>query len=269
MFSHPQPPQNRSETRTSTNYVRRRTGGIWNSRKARKVISTYQSWRPTRPSIKEIRARPAARVNGSIVIVLKSRIGTELQKKRFLIHIYSELLPEQVVKCRIIPSPYYEVRSNIRTLQDRGIYNVVNEGEDSPESAISRAGFQEKTATRGPEEWSCRPRKDSLHPVDFGTVLLTEANETIDNGKGLGKRGCYQPRNRVNTGIAALRDSKRRTLTKRLICASGEGSEVYSSRQKKFSIEIPRKNISKTFKSANILLDHRRRRHPPLIGTHQ
>ncbi|CAB0017739.1 unnamed protein product, partial [Nesidiocoris tenuis] len=36
------------------------------------------------------------RLNGSIVIVLKSRIGTELQKKLFLIHIYSESLPEQV-----------------------------------------------------------------------------------------------------------------------------------------------------------------------------
>ncbi|CAB0002949.1 unnamed protein product, partial [Nesidiocoris tenuis] len=35
-------------------------------------------------------------VNGSIVIVLKSRIGTELQKKLFLIHIYSESLPEQL-----------------------------------------------------------------------------------------------------------------------------------------------------------------------------
>ncbi|CAB0018527.1 unnamed protein product [Nesidiocoris tenuis] len=35
-------------------------------------------------------------VNGSIGIVLKSRIGTELQKKLFLIHIYSEPLPEQV-----------------------------------------------------------------------------------------------------------------------------------------------------------------------------
>ncbi|CAB0007954.1 unnamed protein product, partial [Nesidiocoris tenuis] len=41
--------------------------------------------------------RPA--VNGSIVIVLKSRIGTELQKKLFLIHIYSESLPEQVSVC--------------------------------------------------------------------------------------------------------------------------------------------------------------------------
>ncbi|CAB0015478.1 unnamed protein product [Nesidiocoris tenuis] len=37
------------------------------------------------------------KVNGSIVIVLKSRIGTELQKKLFLIHIYSESLPEQVL----------------------------------------------------------------------------------------------------------------------------------------------------------------------------
>ncbi|CAB0005833.1 unnamed protein product [Nesidiocoris tenuis] len=39
------------------------------------------------------------RINGSIVIVLKSRIGTELQKKLFLIHIYSESLPEQVSVC--------------------------------------------------------------------------------------------------------------------------------------------------------------------------
>ncbi|CAB0006143.1 unnamed protein product [Nesidiocoris tenuis] len=43
-------------------------------------------------------------VNGSIVIVLKSRIGTELQKKLFLIHIYSESLPEQVSVCPCVPS---------------------------------------------------------------------------------------------------------------------------------------------------------------------
>ncbi|CAB0020627.1 unnamed protein product, partial [Nesidiocoris tenuis] len=36
------------------------------------------------------------RLNGSIGILQKSRIGTELQKKLFLIHIYSESLPEQV-----------------------------------------------------------------------------------------------------------------------------------------------------------------------------
>ncbi|CAA9998067.1 unnamed protein product, partial [Nesidiocoris tenuis] len=35
-------------------------------------------------------------VNGSIAIVLKSRIGTELQKKLFFIHIWSESLQEQV-----------------------------------------------------------------------------------------------------------------------------------------------------------------------------
>ncbi|CAB0003831.1 unnamed protein product, partial [Nesidiocoris tenuis] len=35
------------------------------------------------------------RVNGSIGIVLKSRIGTELQKKLLLIHIYSDSLLEQ------------------------------------------------------------------------------------------------------------------------------------------------------------------------------
>ncbi|CAB0008550.1 unnamed protein product, partial [Nesidiocoris tenuis] len=47
-------------------------------------------------------------VNGSIVIVLKSRIGTELQKKLFLIHIYSESLPEQVSVCPCIHA-YYDV----------------------------------------------------------------------------------------------------------------------------------------------------------------
>ncbi|CAB0010705.1 unnamed protein product [Nesidiocoris tenuis] len=39
-------------------------------------------------------------VNGSIEIVLKSRIGTELQEKLFLLHIYSELLPEQIAILR-------------------------------------------------------------------------------------------------------------------------------------------------------------------------
>ncbi|CAB0008638.1 unnamed protein product [Nesidiocoris tenuis] len=36
------------------------------------------------------------RVNEGIAIVIKSRFRTELQKKRLLIHIYSESLPEQV-----------------------------------------------------------------------------------------------------------------------------------------------------------------------------
>ncbi|CAB0005614.1 unnamed protein product, partial [Nesidiocoris tenuis] len=45
------------------------------------------------------------RVNGSIVIVLKSRIGTEIQKKLFLIHIYPELLPEQVSVCSSVRVP--------------------------------------------------------------------------------------------------------------------------------------------------------------------
>ncbi|CAB0018586.1 unnamed protein product [Nesidiocoris tenuis] len=43
-----------------------------------------------------------ASLNGSIVIVLKSRIGTELQKKLFLKHICSESLPEQVSVCPIV-----------------------------------------------------------------------------------------------------------------------------------------------------------------------
>ncbi|CAB0002644.1 unnamed protein product [Nesidiocoris tenuis] len=46
------------------------------------------------------------RVNGSIVIVLKSRVGTELRKKLFLIHIYSESLPEQVSVCPVNGSTY-------------------------------------------------------------------------------------------------------------------------------------------------------------------
>ncbi|CAA9994557.1 unnamed protein product, partial [Nesidiocoris tenuis] len=53
------------------------------------------------------------KVNGSIVIVLKSRIGTELQKKLFLIHIYSESLPEQVSVCPCV-RPVYWRNSSIR-----------------------------------------------------------------------------------------------------------------------------------------------------------
>ncbi|CAB0006343.1 unnamed protein product [Nesidiocoris tenuis] len=52
--------------------------------------TSYQAFEPP-PFIS-----PDTSVNGSIVIVLKSRIGTELQKKLFLTHIYSESLPEQV-----------------------------------------------------------------------------------------------------------------------------------------------------------------------------
>ncbi|CAB0005048.1 unnamed protein product [Nesidiocoris tenuis] len=46
------------------------------------------------------------RVNGSIVIVPKSRIGTELQKKLLLTHIYSESLPEQVDSIPAKPLPW-------------------------------------------------------------------------------------------------------------------------------------------------------------------
>ncbi|CAB0010900.1 unnamed protein product, partial [Nesidiocoris tenuis] len=51
-------------------------------------------------------------VNGSIVIILKSRIGTELQKKLFLIHIYSESLPEQVSVCPRTLRPGAHLRQN-------------------------------------------------------------------------------------------------------------------------------------------------------------
>ncbi|CAB0012979.1 unnamed protein product [Nesidiocoris tenuis] len=55
------------------------------------------------------------RVNGSIVIVLKSRIGTELQKKLFLIHIYSESLPEQVSVCPCVRDNLCSTRPNRRS----------------------------------------------------------------------------------------------------------------------------------------------------------
>ncbi|CAB0011051.1 unnamed protein product, partial [Nesidiocoris tenuis] len=45
------------------------------------------------------------RVNGSIEIVLKSKIGTELQEKLLLIHNYSESLPEQVSVCPSVRTP--------------------------------------------------------------------------------------------------------------------------------------------------------------------
>ncbi|CAB0001285.1 unnamed protein product [Nesidiocoris tenuis] len=68
-------------------------------------------------------------VNGSIVIVLKSRIGTELQKKLFLIHIYSESLPEQVSVCPymrfILPhlcfETFFDVLKNCQKFEYRGI----------------------------------------------------------------------------------------------------------------------------------------------------
>ncbi|CAB0002643.1 unnamed protein product [Nesidiocoris tenuis] len=56
-----------------------------------------RSWRLIK--IKPVEICNIGIVNGSIGIVLKSRIGTELQKKLFLIHIYSESLPEQVSVC--------------------------------------------------------------------------------------------------------------------------------------------------------------------------
>ncbi|CAB0004689.1 unnamed protein product [Nesidiocoris tenuis] len=46
--------------------------------------------------VAKVAVQGEVQANGSIVIVLKSRIGTELQKKLFLMHIYSESLPEQV-----------------------------------------------------------------------------------------------------------------------------------------------------------------------------
>ncbi|CAB0008522.1 unnamed protein product [Nesidiocoris tenuis] len=88
-----------------------------------KMLTQQCSWRMTNFGFPTCRTRPVhlwpilfiflerwtgascqLSVNGSIVIVLKSRIGTELQKQLFLIHIYSESLPEQVSVCPLRPS---------------------------------------------------------------------------------------------------------------------------------------------------------------------
>ncbi|CAB0010805.1 unnamed protein product [Nesidiocoris tenuis] len=74
------------------------------------------------------------RVNGSIVIVLKSRIGTELQKKLFLIHIYSESLPEQVSVCPQLPcsrlGPILGVKENAGRLMQK---KTLHWSESKPE----------------------------------------------------------------------------------------------------------------------------------------
>ncbi|CAA9998437.1 unnamed protein product [Nesidiocoris tenuis] len=60
-------------------------------------------------------------VNGSIVIVLKSRIGTELQKKLFLIHIYSESLPEQVSVCPCVLVVGSNLKHIVRTIRSEKV----------------------------------------------------------------------------------------------------------------------------------------------------
>ncbi|CAB0020995.1 unnamed protein product, partial [Nesidiocoris tenuis] len=70
-------------------------------------------------------------VNGSIVIVLKSRIGTELQKKLFLIHIYSESLPEQVSQLAL-----YDRMTTEETLAYFGHIYDMSEDEIEKRSAL-------------------------------------------------------------------------------------------------------------------------------------
>ncbi|CAB0007478.1 unnamed protein product [Nesidiocoris tenuis] len=91
-------------------------------------------------------------VNGSIVIVLKSRIGTELQKKLFLIHIYSESLPEQVF--------YNSRRIGISRGDDlNGVANVISPAKltisgNPPEFLHNNATrFEKKTKIDSEDEW--------------------------------------------------------------------------------------------------------------------
>ncbi|CAB0019543.1 unnamed protein product [Nesidiocoris tenuis] len=77
-------------------------------------------------------------VNGSIVIVLKSRIGTELPKKLFPIHIYSESLPEQVTKISLrikrvlhsanedVPYPYGRTSCLILRVSDPDVFLIAS-----------------------------------------------------------------------------------------------------------------------------------------------
>ncbi|CAB0003523.1 unnamed protein product [Nesidiocoris tenuis] len=71
--------------------------GFYEPRPGR-IVSHVRHLSPARRGIRHLDISSEFRtdVERSIGIVLKSRIGTELQKKLFLIHIYSESLPEQV-----------------------------------------------------------------------------------------------------------------------------------------------------------------------------
>ncbi|CAB0004929.1 unnamed protein product [Nesidiocoris tenuis] len=77
-----------------------------------------------------------SRVNESIVIVLKSRIGTELQKKLFLIHIYSESLPEQVSVCLCV-----RVSTSVSPPWNKGTGALYHE---RTKTAISRCSENDK-----------------------------------------------------------------------------------------------------------------------------
>ncbi|CAB0015712.1 unnamed protein product, partial [Nesidiocoris tenuis] len=74
-----------------------------------------------------------AQVNGSIGIVLKSRIGMELQKKLFLIHIYSESLPEQVSVCPVNGSIGIVLKSRIGTELQKKLFLIHIYSESLPE----------------------------------------------------------------------------------------------------------------------------------------
>ncbi|CAA9998116.1 unnamed protein product [Nesidiocoris tenuis] len=64
--------------------------------KNNKIKIEKGAWTTRNTSYFDTQMFDTIRLNGSIGIILKSRIGTELQKKLLLTHIYPESLPEQV-----------------------------------------------------------------------------------------------------------------------------------------------------------------------------
>ncbi|CAB0001287.1 unnamed protein product [Nesidiocoris tenuis] len=79
---------------TNTMYLRH---GLTVTVRTRQPCNEHQSGSTnSTPTPIHCQSLPEQVSDRSIGSVLKSRIGTELQKKLFLIHIYSESLPEQV-----------------------------------------------------------------------------------------------------------------------------------------------------------------------------
>ncbi|CAB0002128.1 unnamed protein product [Nesidiocoris tenuis] len=125
---------------------------------------------------------PISAVNGSIGIVLKSRIGTELQKKLFLIHIYSESLPEQVSVCpgRISQGPD---RNGARSYLEH--YPVQSNATMSLRRSL-------------PVGRGCRPRR---RPLLFAAMEKSTGPRAAASGHRRRARACAH-------GAAELRDDR-------------------------------------------------------------
>ncbi|CAB0005139.1 unnamed protein product, partial [Nesidiocoris tenuis] len=111
------------------------------------LIHIYSESLPEQVSVCPLRP-----VNGSIVIVLKSRIGTELQKKLFLVHIYSESLPEQVSVCPVNGSIVIVLKSRIGTELQKNLFLIHIYSESLPEQVsvcpLVRVSFLLLTSNR-------------------------------------------------------------------------------------------------------------------------